>query len=60
MDTRKEDDQREIDRLKQEVKDLKERLQKYTNPSRTKVYYEKNRDKLIGKMKEYNTKRKCV
>ena len=50
----------EIDILKKEIEDLKntvleleERLKKYTAPSRSKIYYENNKEKLLEKMKNY-------
>jgi len=41
------DENKIIQELRKENKELKERLQKYTNPPRYKKYYEKNREKLI-------------
>jgi len=41
------------DRLLEEVKILKERLKKYTCPARKKVYYEKNKEKIIKQNSEY-------
>jgi hypothetical protein len=40
-------------RLLEEMKNLKERLKKYTCPKRNKVYYEKNKDKIIKQNSEY-------
>lgn len=36
-----------IDKLQLEIKELKERLKKYTNPERNKKYYENNKDMII-------------
>ena len=41
------------DKLLEEVKILKERLKKYTCPVRKKVYYEKNKEKIIKQNSEY-------
>ena len=41
------------DKLLEEVKILKERLKKYTCPNRSKVYYEKNKEKIIKQNSEY-------
>jgi hypothetical protein len=41
------------DKLLEEVKILKERLKKYTCPARKKVYYEKNKEKIIKQNSEY-------
>ena len=41
------------DKLLEEVKILKERLKKYTCPNRNKVYYEKNKEKIIKQNSEY-------
>lgn len=41
------------DKLLEEVKILKERLKKYTCPNRKKVYYEKNKEKIIKQNSEY-------
>ena len=43
----------ENETLKKENEDLKIRLKKYTSPARYKKYYEKNKDKLLEKNKEY-------
>lgn len=40
-------------RLLEEMKNLKERLKKYTCPKRNKVYYEKNKEKIIKQNSEY-------
>ena len=39
--------------LEEEVNILKEKLKKYTAPSRSKNYYEKHKDGIIKKTKEY-------
>ena len=39
--------------LENEVNDLKEKLKKYTSPSRSKTYYENHKDEIIKKTKEY-------
>ena len=36
-----------IEKLQLEIKELKERLKKYTNPERNKKYYENNKDMII-------------
>ena len=36
-----------IQRPTEEIKEVKERLKKYTNPERNKKYYEKNKDMII-------------
>ena len=36
-----------IEKLQLEIKELKERLKKYTNPERNKKYYENNKDIII-------------
>jgi len=38
--------------LEKENNELKEHLKKYTAPSRSKKYYENNKEKLLTKMKE--------
>lgn len=40
---------KENEELKKENQELKERLNKYTNPDRTKKYYENNKEKLLEK-----------
>jgi len=42
----------EIDKLKLENKNLKDKLKKYTNPDRNKKFYQKNKDKIIKKSNE--------
>lgn len=39
--------------LEHEVHDLKEKLKKYTAPSRSKNYYENHKEQIIKKTKEY-------
>lgn len=39
----------ENETLKKENQELKERLSKYSNPDRTKKYYENNKEKLLEK-----------
>ena len=53
--------QQENNELKEKVKDLKEKLKKYTNGDNHKRYYEKNKDKIkeqgatyLKKLKEEN------
>jgi hypothetical protein len=43
----------ELDLLKKELFETKEHLKKYTAPSRSKTYYENNKDELLEKMKKY-------
>ncbi len=40
-----------IDKLNLEIEELKEHLKKYTAPKRSKTYYEKNKEKIIEKIK---------
>lgn len=39
--------------LENEIDKLKEHLKKYTAPSRNKTYYEKHRDDIIQRVKNY-------
>ena len=55
--------QQENTELKEKVKDLEEKLKKYTNGDNHKRYYEKNKDKIkeqgatyLKKLKEYRRK----
>lgn len=48
--------QEENKQLKDEITTLKEKLKKYTNPSRNKDYYKKNRNKIIQQNKNYRMK----
>ena len=52
------DENKIIQELKKENKELKEKLQKYTNPKRHQKYYGKNRDKILEKTKERYYKQK--
>ena len=49
---------KENEELKKENAELKERLSKYTNPDRTKKYYEANKAKLLEKRSERYKKEK--
>ena len=44
---------KENEDLKNKVVELEEKLQKYTAPSRSKIYYENHKDELLEKMKKY-------
>jgi hypothetical protein len=44
-----------ITTLEKELNETKEHLKKYTAPARSKTYYEQNKEKIIEKVKEYNT-----
>ena len=46
----------EISTLKLEIESLKERLKKYTTPSRNKVFYQKHKEEIIKKVKEHKEK----
>ncbi len=46
----------ENNKLNDEINELKERLKKYTAPTRSKTYYEKHKDEIIEKVKEYKAK----
>lgn len=39
------------------IEDLKQRLKKYTNPSRAKKYYEANKERLIEQNKLYRKRK---
>jgi hypothetical protein len=39
--------------LEQQVNELTEKLKKYTAPTRSKTYYEKHKNEIIQKTKEY-------
>ena len=43
----------ENEELKNKVKELEEKLKKYTAPARSKTYYENHKDELLEKMKKY-------
>jgi hypothetical protein len=45
---------KENKQLKEEIKELKEHLKKYTAPSRNKKFYEEHKEEIINKVKEYN------
>lgn len=47
-----------ISKLKEENKDLKEHLSKYTAPKRNLNYYERNKEKISNQKKEYYRLRK--
>jgi len=47
-----------LDDREKQIEELKMKLKKYTNPQRNKKYYEKNKDKLLEKSKEYHEKLK--
>ena len=42
--------------LEQENKELKEKLKKYTSPSRSKFFYENHKEEILQKNKEYKEK----
>lgn len=44
--------EKENEKLKNELQDVKEHLKKYTSPNRSKKYYEEHKEKLLAKMKE--------
>jgi hypothetical protein len=48
----------EIENLKNENQQLKDQLKKYTNPQRTKKYYEENKEILLKKRAERYQKEK--
>ena len=39
----------QIEKLKSEIQELKEKLKKYTNPERNKKFYENNKEEIIKK-----------
>lgn len=39
----------QIEKLKLEIQELKEKLKKYTNPERNKKFYENNKEEIIKK-----------
>jgi hypothetical protein len=39
--------------LEEENKELKEKLKKYTAPTRSKVFYEKHKEEILQQNKEY-------
>ena len=46
----------ENNRLKEELQITKEHLKKYTAPASRKLYYEKNKDQILEKMKANPTR----
>jgi len=42
----------ENNNLKIELQETKEHLKKYTSPNRNKIYYEKNKEILLNKIKQ--------
>lgn len=42
-----------IEKLEQETTMLKEKLKSYTAPKRSKIFYEKHKEELLEKNKEY-------
>lgn len=49
---------KENDELKKEILELKERLNKYANPSRAKKYYEANKERIAATRSEKYYKKK--
>ena len=49
----------ELNTVKTENEELKERLKKYTAPSRNLDYYHKNKEKIAEYKKEYYQKKKA-
>ena len=45
-----------IKKLEEEVETLKNKLKSYTAPSRSKIYYEKHKEQIKQKVKEYKEK----
>ena len=45
-------------KLKEENELLKQQLKKYTNPDTVKRYYQKNKEKEIKRVQEYQKKKK--
>jgi hypothetical protein len=46
--------------LEDEITVLKEKLKKYTAPSRSKTYYENHKEEIIQKTKEYKNRTNYV
>lgn len=46
--------------LEDEITALKEKLKKYTAPSRSKTYYENHKEEIIQKTKEYKNRTNYV
>jgi sugar-specific transcriptional regulator TrmB len=49
-----------IKKLEEEVETLKNKLKSYTSPSRSKTYYEKNKEQIKQKVREYKEKTNYV
>ena len=49
-----------IKKLEEEVETLKNKLKSYTAPSRSKTYYEKNKEQIKQKVREYKEKTNYV
>ena len=49
-----------VELLEQENKELKEKLKKYTAPSRSKFFYENHKEEILQKNKEYKEKNKLL
>jgi hypothetical protein len=47
----------ELLKIKEELNNTKEHLKKYTAPSRSKTYYQKHKEEVIQKVKEYKKKK---
>lgn len=45
-----------IQQQQQEIEELKAKLKKYTNPSKSKKYYENNRERIRAQQNEYKQK----
>jgi len=57
MDEQNEINYKELyEKLLIEFNILKERLKKYTSPSRSKIFYQKHKEEIIKKVKEYQEK----
>ena len=50
----------ENNKLKEELLQTKEHLKKYTAPLRSKTYYEKHKEEVLQKVKEYKKKTNYV
>ena len=49
-----EDSLIKLEELQKKITDLSEHLSKYTSPARNKKYYERHREEILEKAKEYN------
>ncbi len=49
-----------IKQLEEEVETLKNKLKSYTSPSRSKTYYEKHKEQIKQKVREYKEKTNYV